>query len=72
MDDISELETENRMIRARNERLEGELKDARAEKERIQKVLERIISISSLALWGGRSEATVDMGPKEHQDKASY
>lgn len=72
MDDISELETENRMIRARNERLEHELEIARADKERIQKALERIISISSLAIWGSRPEATVHMGQTEHQDKASY
>ena len=41
---VAELETENRMMRARNERLEKELDTAVAERDRFKEALERILA----------------------------
>ena len=46
---VAELETENRMMRARNERLEKELAAAIAERDEFKTAVERIVSISQLA-----------------------
>jgi hypothetical protein len=69
---VAELETENRMMRARNERLEKELGVASAERDRFKSALERILSVSRVALWDGRPEGTEEVGSqahtKEHDD----
>lgn len=69
---VAELETENRMMRARNERLEHELDTALDENARLKVTLERIIAISQLAFRNGGPQGTGEVGPKEHDDKASY
>ena len=46
---VAELETENKMMRARNERLERELAIAVAERDEFKTAVERIIAISQLA-----------------------
>ena len=51
---VAELETENRFMRARNERLERELAAAIAERDAIKDALARIIAISKLAMWDGK------------------
>jgi hypothetical protein len=51
---VAELETENRFMRARNERLERELKAAIVECDAIKDALARIIAISKLAVWDGK------------------
>jgi predicted nucleic acid-binding Zn-ribbon protein len=53
---VAELETENRMIRARNERLEKELAAVTTERDAIKDAMERILAISKLAVWDGKLE----------------
>jgi predicted RNase H-like nuclease (RuvC/YqgF family) len=61
---VAELETENRMMRARNERLEKELDTAVAERDRFKEALERILSVSRVALWDGRPQRVSEVGPQ--------
>lgn len=66
---VAELDTENRMIRARNERLEKELRAATAERDRFKEAMERIIAVSSLAFWDGVPPRTEKVGaPKRVQE----
>ena len=60
---IAELETENRMLRARNDRLEKELAQSRADYQRFQEAVERILTVSRLALWDGVPRRTQEVGP---------
>lgn len=46
---VAELETENKLMRARNERLEKELEAARDDAARLKAALARILAISDLA-----------------------
>lgn len=64
---VAELETENRMMRARNERLERELTVERNERQRMQDALERILAISRMAVWNGQPKRTPEVGPKERE-----
>jgi hypothetical protein len=50
---VGELEQENRLMRARNERLQEELDRALDENARFKVTLERIIAVSKLALLDG-------------------
>lgn len=61
---VAELETENRMIRARNERLEKELNTAVAERDRFKEALERILTVSRVALWDSRPQRVGEVGPQ--------
>lgn len=61
---VAELETENRMMRARNERLEKELDTAVAERDRFKEALERILSVSRVALWDSRPQRVSEVGPQ--------
>lgn len=70
---VAELEHENRLIRARNIRLEQEIEtltrernDAVVAAHRIKETLERILSISKLALWDGRPDRVGEVGPSKH------
>jgi hypothetical protein len=66
---IAELEQENRLMRARNERLERELTVERNERERMQDALERILAVSNVALWDGKPQGTGEVGtPKRNQE----
>jgi hypothetical protein len=66
---VAELETENRLMRARNERLERELTVERNERKRMQDALERILAISRMAVWNGRPERVREVGPsKRHEE----
>ena len=66
---IAELEQENRLMRARNERLERELTVERNERERMQDALERILAISRMAVWNGQPKRTGEVGtPKRNQE----
>ena len=60
---VAELETENRMMRARNERLERELAQSRADYQRFQEAVERVLTVSKLALWDGPPRRTQEVGP---------
>jgi hypothetical protein len=64
---VAELETENRMMRARNERLERELVTTTTERDRFKEALERILSVSRVALWDGQPKRTSEVGPKERE-----
>lgn len=64
---VAELETENRMMRARNERLEHELVTATTERDRFKEALERILSVSRVAVWDGQPKRTPEVGPKERE-----
>jgi hypothetical protein len=69
---VAELETENRMMRERNERLQRELDTALDENARFKVTLERIIAVSQLAFRDSRPQGASEVGPKTHDDKASY
>ena len=60
---VAELETENRLMRARNERLEKELAQSRADLHRFQAEVERVLTVSKLALWDGAPRRTQEVGP---------
>jgi hypothetical protein len=64
---IAELETENRMMRARNERLEKELAAATTERLRMQGALERIIAVSRVAIWDSVPKGVSEVGEKERE-----
>jgi hypothetical protein len=69
---VADLGTENRMMRERNERLQRELDAALDENARFKVALERIIAVSQLAVWDGQPKGVGQVGPKTHDDKASY
>ena len=71
---VAELDRENRMMRARNERLERELTAVTDERDQLKEAMERILTVSRVALWDGTAEGIGEMGPqaKVHDDHASY
>lgn len=60
---VAELETENKMMRARNERLEHELDRARGEAAHYKTVVARILAVSELAFRDGQSKGVGEVGP---------
>ena len=62
---VGELEHENRLMRARNERLEQELERALDETARFKVALERIIAVSKLAFRDGVPERVGEVGTQE-------
>ena len=60
---VAELDRENRMMRARNERLEQELDNALSEVAHYKAVVARIIAVSELAFRDGRSKGVGEVGP---------
>lgn len=69
---IAELEHENKLMRARNERLEQENERLTDENARFKVALERIIAVSQLAFRDSSTGGVREVGPQEHDDKASY
>lgn len=70
---VAELGHENKLMKARNERLEKELERTRDENAKLKSALERIISVSRVALWDGVSQGADQLGsstrhPIEHND----
>ena len=59
---VAELEQENRLMRARNERLQQELERALDDNAKFKIALERIIAVSRVALWDGVSEGVGQVG----------
>jgi hypothetical protein len=59
---VAELESENRMMRARNERLQRELDQALDDNARFKVTLERIIAVSKLAFRDGVPERVGEVG----------
>ena len=59
---VAELEQENRLMRARNERLERENEKLIDENARFKVALERIIAVSQLAFRDGRPEGVGEVG----------
>lgn len=68
---VGELETENRMMRARNERLERELDTAVAERDRFKEALERILTVSRVAIWHGRAQRVDEVGPQTRRQETN-
>lgn len=64
---VAELETENKMMRARNERLQQELDRALDETARFKVALERIVAVSKLAFRDGVPERVGEVGPKARE-----
>jgi hypothetical protein len=64
---VAELESENRLMRARNERLQRELDQALDDNARFKVTLERIIAVSKLAFRDGVSERVGEVGTQEPQ-----
>jgi hypothetical protein len=72
---IAELEQENRLMRARNERLQIENEQLRDDNARFQVALERIVAVSQLAFRDSTSRGVGEVGaaqPRTHKDTASY
>jgi predicted RNase H-like nuclease (RuvC/YqgF family) len=59
---VAELESENRLMRARNERLERELSAAADDRNQLKEALERILTVSRVALWDGSTKGTGEVG----------
>jgi hypothetical protein len=59
---VGELEQENKLMRARNERLEQELERALDDNAQFKVTLERIIAISKLAFRNGVPEGIAQLG----------
>lgn len=64
---VAELESENRMMRARNERLQRELDQALDDNARFKVTLERIIAVSKLAFRDGVPERIGEVGAQAPQ-----
>jgi len=62
---VAELEQENRLMRARNERLQEELDRALDDNARFKVTLERIIAVSKLAFRDGVPERVGEVGAQE-------
>ena len=62
---VGELEYENKLMRARNERLERELERALDENARFKVTLERIIAVSKLAFRDGVPERVGEVGAQK-------
>jgi len=66
---VAELEQENRLMRARNERLERTLNDTESERDKLRAAVERILAVSNVALWNGKPQGTGEVGtPKRTQE----
>ena len=63
---VGELEMENKLMRARNERLERELAIAIAERDEFKKAVERIIAISQLAFRNCATKGISEVGKEKH------
>ena len=61
---VAELETENRLMRARNERLEKELATATTERDRFKEALERILAVSRVAIWNRAPDGVAEVGAR--------
>jgi hypothetical protein len=59
---VAELEQENRLMRARNERLQQELNAAADDRNQLKEALERILTVSRVALWDGSTKGTEQVG----------
>ena len=62
---VGELELENKLMRARNERLERELTIAIAERDEFKTAVERVISVSQLAFRNCAIKAISKMGKEK-------
>jgi hypothetical protein len=66
---VAELEQENRLMRARDERLERTLEQTESERDKLRSAVERILAVSNVALWNGRPQGTGEVGtPKRNQE----
>ena len=63
---VAELEQENRLMRARNERLERELAIAIADRDEFKKAVERVISVSQLAFRNSAVKGVSEVGKEKH------
>ena len=68
---VAELESENRLMRARNERLEKELAIATTERDRFKEALERILAVSRVAIWNGQPQGVSQVGKKERTQECN-
>lgn len=68
---VAELERDNRLMKAKNERLERELDTVRTERDGLKEAVERILAVSRMALWDGRPRRTEEVGPKERTQECN-
>jgi hypothetical protein len=66
---VAELESENRLMRARNERLQQELDRALDDNARFKVTLERIIAVSKLAFRDSVPERVGEVGTQAHRER---
>lgn len=65
---VAELEQENKLMRARNERLQEELNDALDAAARFKAALARILAVSELAFRDGASGGVGEVRAQVAQD----
>ena len=68
---VAELEQENRLMRARNERLERTLEQTESERDKLRSAVERILAVSNVALWNGRPQGTGEVGTPKHNQETN-
>mgnify|MGYP006294017085 CR=1 FL=1 len=61
---VAELEAENRKMRTQNERLERELTAVTAERDVFKEALERVLTISRVAIWNRAPDGVAGVGAK--------
>lgn len=61
---VAELGSEVRMLITQNETLKQNLNAVTAERDRFKEALERILSVSRVALWDSRPQRVSEVGPK--------
>jgi uncharacterized protein YukE len=68
---VGELERENKLMRARNERLERTLEEIQSERDKLRSAVERILAVSNVALWNGRPQGTGEVGTPKHTQECN-
>jgi uncharacterized protein YukE len=68
---VGELERENKLMRARNERLERTLEEIQSERDKLRSTVERIIAVSNVALWDGKPQGTGEVGTPKHTQECN-
>jgi hypothetical protein len=59
---VAELGSEIRMLITQNETLKQNLNAVTAERDRFKEALERILSVSRVALWDSRPQRVIEVG----------
>ena len=69
---VAELETEKRMLITQNENLKKELAATAAERDGLKEAMERILSVSRVALWDSRPQRVGEVGTQARERTQEY